>query len=163
MFRQMFIPAAALALTVLSAPLFAGEQHAPSHTTALGLAGYSPVSYFTNADPHVGSPEFAATHEGVTYFFANAQEQSTFEADPGRYAPAYGGWCAYGMAVDNYFPVDPTLYKIVDGRLFLFLSNDQANALELWNAGDEAVLTQKADTFWGAENAPSTAKAEVAE
>ncbi|MEL7088442.1 MAG: YHS domain-containing (seleno)protein [Planctomycetota bacterium] len=153
MFRQMLIPAVALVLTAFTAPLLAGETQAPNHTTALGLAGYSPVSYFADAGPHVGSPEFAATHDGVTYFFADADELSIFEADPERYAPAYGGWCAYGMAVDNYFPVNPKLYKIVDGRLFLFLNNDQANALELWNAGDEAELTQKADAFWTAENA----------
>ena len=144
--------ATAVALTFFAATAYAGEQQAPHHTVALGLAGYSPVSYFTDAGPHVGSPEFAATHEGVTYFFADAQEQSTFEANPEKYAPAYGGWCAYGMAVDNYFPVNPKLYKIVDGRLFLFLNNDQANALELWNDGDEAELTEKADAFWAAEN-----------
>lgn len=153
MFRQSFIPAVALALTAFAAPLLAGEHHAPNHTTALGLSGYSPVSYFTDAGPQVGSPEFAAAHEGVTYFFADAQELATFNADPGRYAPAYGGWCAYGMAVDNYFPVNPKLYKIVDGRLFMFLHNDQANALELWDAGDEAELTEKANAFWAAENA----------
>lgn len=150
--------AAALALTVFALPSAFADDHTETSggvaplTTALGLAGYSPVSYFTDAGPHFGSPEFAAEHRGVTYFFADADEQNAFTADPERYAPAYGGWCAFGMAVDNYFPVDPTLYKIVDDRLFLFLQNDEANALELWNAKDEADLTQEADEFWASEN-----------
>ncbi|MBB6430061.1 YHS domain-containing (seleno)protein [Algisphaera agarilytica] len=155
---HLTIAAAALALTVFALPTaFAGDGHDHDHgakplTTALGLQGYSPVSYFSEDGPHFGSPEFSAEHEGVTYFFANAEELSTFNGDPEKYAPAYGGWCAFGMAVDQYFPVDPTLYKIVDGRVFLFLQNDEANALELWNSKDEAEFTQKADAFWAKEN-----------
>lgn len=156
---HLTVAAAALALTFFASPSVSADDHAEKSssvaplTTALGLAGYSPVSYFSDAGPHFGSPEFAADHEGVTYFFADASELETFNADPERYVPAYGGWCAFGMAVDNYFPVSPTLYKIVDGRLFLFLKNDEADALELWNAKSEAELTQEADEFWAQENA----------
>ncbi|MEM8737174.1 MAG: YHS domain-containing (seleno)protein [Planctomycetota bacterium] len=157
MIRRFFTTAAvfALALAVTPSLTTAGEADqasAPLHTTALGLSGYSPVSYFSEDGPHVGSPEFAAEHAGVTYFFADSAEKKEFLADPEKFTPAYGGWCAYGMAVDNYFPVNPTLYKIVDGRLMLFLHNDQANALELWNAADESELVAKADNFWAAEN-----------
>ncbi|MEM6853048.1 MAG: YHS domain-containing (seleno)protein [Planctomycetota bacterium] len=144
------------ALAFLVMPLAqAGDSHsrqAPLHTTALGLAGYSPVSYFHADGPHVGSPEFSAQHDGVTYFFANEEELSTFSADPERFAPAYGGWCATGMSKGKYFDVDPTTFKIVDGQLFLYKNNEQVNALDVWNAGDEAKLTTKANAFWKSEN-----------
>ncbi|MBB6429464.1 YHS domain-containing (seleno)protein [Algisphaera agarilytica] len=143
---------AALALLVAPLSLAGDNPQAPQHTTALGLAGYSPVSYFHQDGPHFGSPEFAAEHAGVTYFFANAQELSTFSADPERYAPAYGGWCATGMSKGKYFDVDPTVFKLVDGQLFLYKKNAQVNALDVWNAGNEAQLTKKANEFWKSEN-----------
>ena len=64
----------------------------------VGLHGYSPVSYFEGG-PRYGSPEFAAEHDGVTSLLRSAQERKIFLADPDRYAPAYGGWCAFGKAV----------------------------------------------------------------
>ncbi|MCA9296561.1 MAG: hypothetical protein KC983_08585, partial [Phycisphaerales bacterium] len=67
---------------------------------------------------------------------------------PKSYLPAYGGWCALGMAIQDKFPVDPTAFKIVDGRLLLFLSNEQIKALDLWNDGDEQELLRKADAHW---------------
>ncbi|MEM8782732.1 MAG: YHS domain-containing (seleno)protein [Planctomycetota bacterium] len=122
------------------------------HTLRLGLHGYSPVSYFRYDAPHAGSPEFSAQVEGVTYFLANQDELDAFNADPQAFLPAYGGWCATGAALEQYFPVDPTNYKIVDGRLLLFLKNDEVDALELWNQGDEAEQLAKADAFYAAEH-----------
>ncbi len=124
------------------------EPHPADYTIQVGLLGYSPVSYFEPDGPRPGSAEHRVEYDGVTYFFNNAQQVQAFNADPQRYLPAYGGWCAYGAAVEQHFPIDPTVYKIVDGRLMLFLKNDQANALELWNAGDEAELTRRADAYW---------------
>jgi len=164
MTRSLILPAfATLALLTASAALAdcgachadtacqacaAKDAHVEPNTLHLGLGGYSPVSYFTHDKPHFGSPQFQATHEGVTYFFANAEEQSAFEKNPAKYAPAYGGWCAYGMAVEGKFDADPTSYKIVDGRLFVFLLNDEIDTRELWNQGDDAQQTRKADAHW---------------
>lgn len=68
-----------------------------------------------------------------------------FDKDPDKYTPAYGGACAFGMSIGENFPVDPTKYKVVNDRLFLFLKNDETDALELWNKGDEAETIAKAD------------------
>ena len=96
----------------------------------------------------LGSPEHAFTHDGVTYHMVSAEARDLFEADPEKYLPAFGGWCAFGMAVEDKFPVDPTNFAIVDGRLMLFLKNPGVDALELWNDGNERELVQRAETFW---------------
>jgi YHS domain-containing protein len=126
----------------------AKDAHVAPNTVALGLGGYSPVSYFTRSRPHVGSPKYQAMHEGVTYFFADAKEQAAFVKNPDKYVPAYGGWCAYGMAVEGQFPADPTNYKIVDGRLMVFLKNEEVDTRQAWNEGDETELTGKADAYY---------------
>ena len=149
---SLLLAAMAFLLLPLAQASDSHKHQAPLHTTALGLAGYSPVSYFHADGPQVGSPEVSAQHDGVTYFFANEEELSTFSADPERFAPAYGGWCATGMSKGKYFEVDPTTFKIVDGRLLLYKNNEQVNALDMWNAGDEAKLTKKANAFWKSEN-----------
>lgn len=161
--RSLFKPLALAALLLAAAPMLslatqarAGDQAeaAPAvapHTTPLGLAGYSPVSYFTEAGPHVGSPAITAEHAGVVYFFASAGERDLFNATPERFVPAYSGWCATGMALGKYFPVDATHYKIVDNRLMLFLNTPEADALQMWNDAGEAEQLKKADAFFKAE------------
>ena len=111
----------------------------------VALQGYSPVSYFDAGRAEKGSAEFSASHGGATYYFTSAAQLEKFKADPAKYVPAYNGWCAYGMAIGRTFPIDPAAFKIVDGRLFLFLKNDKVDALELWNKGDDKPQTVKAD------------------
>jgi len=141
---------------LLTAPLIAGEIE--PNTQKLGLGGYSPVSYFQPSGPQFGSPQHQATHEGVTYLLADEAELKQFNANPAKYAPAYGGWCAFGMAVEGKFGADPTNYKIVNDQLLVFLKNDQMDTRDMWNEGSEAELTTKADVYWNKiNNAPSRA------
>lgn len=114
------------------------------------LDGYCPVAYFVADGPLKGSAEFASTHEGQTYYFVSAEAKAMFDAEPAKYVPAYGGACAFGMSIKENFPIDPTNYKVADGRLFLFLKNDDTDALELWNKEDEAAVIAKADANYAA-------------
>ena len=116
--------------------------------SGLAIDGYCPVAYFAVNKPVRGRPEFAATHNGVTYYFVSADARAEFNRHPEKYIPAYGGWCAFGMAVEDKFPVDPTNFKIINGRLHLFLRNQGVDALKLWNDGDEKALLTKADRHW---------------
>ncbi len=136
-----------------SKPSASDESRAYLHgfnipSSGLALEGYCPVAYFAVNKPVRGKPEFASTHDGVTYYLVNANAKKAFDEEPEKYLPAYGGWCAFGMAVEDKFPIDPTKFKIVDGRLFVFLKNKNVNALELWNKGDEKELIEKADAHW---------------
>lgn len=110
-------------------------------SSGIALEGYLPVAFIAVNKPVMGKPEHASMHKGVTYHFVNADAKAAFDADPERYVPAYGGWCAFSMAIQDMFPVDPTKLKIVDGRLNLFLRNKGVDALDLWNHGDERELT----------------------
>lgn len=137
--------AGALAALVLvaSAPALAGG---PVNKTLLGNAieGYDPVAYFTEGRPVEGSSDFEYEWMGATWRFANAENRDLFAADPETYAPAYGGYCAYGVA-QGYKPgIDPDAWAIVDGRLYLNLSKKvQAQWQE-----DIPGYIAKADDIW---------------
>ena len=111
------------------------------------ISGYDPVSYFTAKKPLKGKPEFKASHNGLEYHFASASNRNMFKKNPEKYAPQYGGWCAYGIAQGSEFPVNPTTYKILNGKLYLFYNHNGTNTLELWNK-DEANLLKAADKKW---------------
>lgn len=125
---------------------YLNNNNIPSNGVA--LEGYCPVAYFGVNKAIMGKPEFAADHNGVTYYLVNADAKAEFIKNPEKYVPAYGGWCALGMAVGDKFPVDPTNFKIVNGKLNLFLKNKNVDALELWNKGNESEYVQKADAHW---------------
>ncbi len=125
---------------------YVGGRNVPSHGVA--LEGWCPVSYRERGGPRRGSPQFTAGHLGATYWFSSAAAKEAFLLDPERYVPAFGGWCAYGMAVQDKFPVDPLRWKIVDDRLLVFLRNGHVDALSLWDAGDERALLARAEAHW---------------
>ena len=117
-------------------------------SSGVALEGYCPVAYFAVNKAIRGKKEFAVTHNDVTYYFVSADAMKAFQADPEKYLPAYGGWCATGMAMQTKLPVDPTNFKIVDGRLLLFLTNRNIDAQKAWNQGDEKSQIAKADAHW---------------
>jgi YHS domain-containing protein len=117
-------------------------------SSGVALEGYCPVAYFAVNKPVRGNPEFASRFNGVSYHFVSADAKKLFDKHPEKYLPAYGGWCAFGMNVQDKFPVDPTKFKIVDGRLLLFLANKHVDALELWNSGDQQQQLANADAHW---------------
>lgn len=104
-----------LSLTSISAT-------AANYTSSVtGVNGYDLVSYHNAKKPLRGNGNYTATHNGVTYLFANADNQKTFEANPEKYVPAYGGYCAFGVSVGKKFVGDPEVWRVVDGRLYLNL------------------------------------------
>ncbi|QDU72549.1 YHS domain-containing (seleno)protein [Mucisphaera calidilacus] len=117
-------------------------------SSGVALEGYCPVSYFAVNKAVMGKPEYASTYQGVTYHFAVPEGKTAFDRNPEKYLPAYGGWCAFGMAIEDKFPVDPTAFKIVNGRLMLFLRNQNLDARELWNSYDQNTQVNKADAHW---------------
>lgn len=110
----------------------------------LALRGYDPVAYFTEGAPTPGSTTYTASFEGATYRFVSAANQETFEADPARYVPAYGGYCAFGTAMGRKFDGDPQVWKIVDGTLYLNLNQGVQNRWE----GNIPGFVTNADHNW---------------
>jgi hypothetical protein len=117
--------------------------------TGLALDGFSPVSYVEDGRAEKGSPAQAVKHRGITYHLASAAQRERFAADPARYEPAFGGWCAYGISLGIRWDPDPQAFEIVDGRLFLFSRNGDADARELWDREeDHPALVARAERYW---------------
>jgi YHS domain-containing protein len=111
------------------------------------LQGYDPVAYFTKNAATKGLPALHAEYQGVTYQFASLENKKAFTEHPEKYLPTYGGWCATAMAKGEKVEIDPTNFKVTNGRLFLFFKAFYANALKDWNK-DETGLMAKADANW---------------
>ena len=90
----------------------------------LAIDGYDPVAYFTREKAMKGSPDVSYVYKGVEYRFVTVGNRDLFKADPGKYEPEYGGWCAYAMGDDGTkYSINPETFKIVDGKLYLFTIN----------------------------------------
>lgn len=102
------------------------------------------MAYFTAGAPTAGKAEFNAAHAGVTYHFASAANRDAFKAEPAKYAPQYGGFCAMGVALEKKLDGDPNAWRIHDGKLYLNVSKDvQKKWLE-----DVPGNNKKADVNW---------------
>lgn len=108
-----------LALFVVS-PSLAVEKNL--NADGLALQGYDPVSYFEADNPAMGLEKFSANHEGARYLFASAGNRDKFVANPGKFAPQFGGFCAYGVRVGRKFDIDPDVYRVVGDKLYFQLN-----------------------------------------
>ena len=89
----------------------------------VAVQGYDVVTYQADGKPQQGNGNHLTTHRGITYIFVNEANKKMFEANPHKYLPAYGGYCAYGVAVGKKFVGDPEIWEVVDGQLYLNLDN----------------------------------------
>jgi YHS domain-containing protein len=113
----------------------------------IAIKGFDPVSYF-NGKPAKGDTKFSWDYKGVTYYFVNEANLEAFKKSPAKFEPAYGGWCAYTVALNGErVKVDPTVYKITDGKLYLFYNFNGENRLLKWNK-EEQKLKPLADRHW---------------
>jgi YHS domain-containing protein len=126
------------------------RAHSNVDKRGVAIEGYDPVAYF-DGKPMKGKESLTVQHQGVMYRFSSAENKAKFVANPEKYAPAYGGWCAYAMVDGEKVEVDPKTYRIVDGRLFLYYNGTWGNTLKAWNKKDEKQQTQSADSHWKKE------------
>lgn len=106
--------------------------------------GHDVVAYFTQGKPVAGNDRFTARYQGADYRFASAANRDRFKADPARYAPQYGGYCAFGAAMGRKFNGDPNAWKIVDDKLYLNLNK---SVQERWSK-DIPGFVRGADNNW---------------
>lgn len=110
----------------------------------LGIKGYDPAAYFTDNAPVLGSSQFQSTFDGVIYHFNSAAHKEAFDAKPEKYAPQFGGFCAYGVSKGSTVSIDPAAFQIVDGRLLLQYSTGIRETFNKDSAGN----LKKADANW---------------
>ncbi len=110
----------------------------------LALRGFDVTTYAAGVEPRPGKAEFSVVEAGATYYFASESNAAAFKADPARYLPSFGGFCAYGVSVGKKFDGDPQIFKIVDGRLHLNLNGEIHQAF----LADLSGAVAKADRTW---------------
>lgn len=138
---------ALIASLVLAASALASES--PVYTGLVrntGAGGYDTVSYFEFGRPIEGSTQYTATYNGATWRFASGENLALFEADPARYVPAYGGYCAWAASQGYLAKGDPKHWAIRDGRLYL---NYKEAVQNQW-LKDTAGFIRQADMNWPA-------------
>lgn len=85
----------------------------------IAIRGYDTVAYFTQSKPVEGSDQFSTQWSGATWKFSSQEHLDLFVADPEKYAPQYGGYCAYGVAQENLVKIEPDQWTVLDGKLYL--------------------------------------------
>ena len=105
---------------VFATPAFAGEYF---ERDGVAIYGYDPIAYFAEMKPVKGSAEFRAEYQGSTFHFSSATNRDRFTADPDKFAPQYGGYCAFGLAKGYKAVIDPAAFTVVGDKLYLNYSD----------------------------------------
>ena len=128
-----------LATTAIAGKVDPVYQHG-----GLAIRGYDAVAYYQQSAPVKGSSQFSYQWRGATWLFASAENRDRFQADPERYAPQYGGYCAYAVSKGRTASIDPEAWKIVDGKLYL---NYSKGVQKKWEQDVPGNIV-KADEYW---------------
>ncbi|MCU0868312.1 MAG: YHS domain-containing protein [Burkholderiales bacterium] len=113
---------AAPPINTLKDSLFGGHQE-------FAILGYDTVAYFTDGKAVKGNPAYATEWMGAKWLFASQAHLDAFRAAPEKYAPQYGGYCAYGVSQDHLVKIQPDQFRILDGKLYL---NYDADVQKKW-------------------------------
>jgi len=126
---KRFAFAAAAALTFATSA-FAGEQYVDG--TGYAVSGYDVVSYRSldqvpvgqsQPSPERGKASITADYNGSTFAFSSEENRDRFVANPAYFAPQYDGHCAYGVSKGGKVPGNPNLWRIVDDKLYLNITD----------------------------------------
>lgn len=146
MLKNILTATAVTATLALSSASFAADIDVNANTNDLAIQGYDPVAYFTQEAPTKGLATYTATYKNAIYHFSTEKNRDLFRLSPAKYAPQYGGFCAFGVTKGRKFDTDPTAWRVVDGKLYLNLNKDVqkvwledvpgyiTNANETWTA-----------------------------
>lgn len=142
--RTFLVASAALpAATLLTQPAWAAEPPVYA-TNGIAINGYDPVAYFTESKPVPGVDAHSSDWDGATLIFASAENKAMFDAEPEKFAPKYGGYCAYAVSKGYTATTDPAAWSIHEDRLYL---NYSRSVRALWSARKRHHIKQ-ADANW---------------
>lgn len=134
-----------LLFLLVAAPGIGIAQRSEVFTTKDGaIDGYDAVAYFTSGKPTKGLKSYSSQWNGATWFFSNRENKMLFDADPQRFAPQYGGYCAYGTAEGHKAPTQSDAWSIVNNKLYL---NYDLDVRTKWSKNQSGYIEQ-ADRNW---------------
>lgn len=142
--NRRFILVSLLALFTAAASFAADKSLLNLDREGLAIQGYDPVAFFTVKAPIKGSPEFVSQFHGATYRFHSAKNKAAFDADPAKYEPRFGGFCAFGVSKGKLVEIDVNAFQIVDGTLLLQYSPGVRDEFNQDSAGN----LKKAEANW---------------
>ncbi len=130
-----------------------GVLSAQSHSysiddSKIALEGYSPVSYIDMGKAELGNKKHKSTFDGVAYYFTNRKQKETFDANPAKYKPQYGGWCAFAVSLGAKFQPDPSRFRVVHGKLYMFTRNVEGDFVKVWEKDGRTKHITQADKNW---------------
>lgn len=120
------------------------------YNTKKGFAanGYDVVAYFNNKSEE-GNKKFQAMIDGIVYKFSSEKNLNIFQENPEKYAPQYGGYCAYAVALkSDKVSINPKSFLIKNDKLYLFYNAWGTNTLELWLKKNQNELIEMGDKNW---------------
>ena len=138
------IPPLLAVILSLAAGAAAALEPVFSTTSGGAIRGYDPVAYFTEGRPVEGKSAHRFEWSGATWSFASARNRAAFEADPEKYAPRYGGYCAWAVSQGYTASIDPDAWRVVDGALYL---NYSLSVQKRWEKDIPGNIA-KADVNW---------------
>ncbi len=163
--RKCSLRTAALfaAVTIIGAsvvPAAAEEFVNTGYFGDVAIKGYDPVAYFTDNAAVQGSQQYTYRWLGATWVFASAENRDLFKADPAKYAPQYGGYCADGVSFGTVTTnIDPKAWRIIDGKLYLSYDPGTADGFQKsptklaesrkhWSEVEQTLLLEKDQKDW---------------
>jgi len=127
---------------LIISPAFA--QHEVFIKSNEAIQGYDPVAYFKESKPVKGKAAFIYSWNDAVWYFSSAENLGDFKASPEKFAPQFGGYCAYGMAEGHKAPTSPDAWTILENKLYL---NNNRNVRDLWSK-DLPGNIKKANDNW---------------
>ena len=132
-------------LVVVGSPVAAqGKKPLNIDKNGVAIHGYDPVAYFSEGKATKGDPRYQSSYAGATYYFQSSADKETFDRDPTKYVPQYGGYCAMAMTMGKLEDVEPNYFLVHDGKLLL-QRNEKAHMMF---AKDPVANHKKADESW---------------
>lgn len=115
------------------------------YSTSQGaIKGYDPVAYFTESMPVEGKKDITYKWNDANWHFASEKNRDAFKANPEAYAPQFGGYCAYAMSESSFYKIDPKVWKIVNGKLYL---NYHLDVHQIWESEQDERI-KRAEEYW---------------
>lgn len=135
---------ATLLLLLASAPAFAVDEINTTFFGNLAIEGYDAVAYFTEQRAIEGSKQFEMNWRGANWRFSSEENLAAFREAPERFAPQYGGYCAWAVSQNDTAGIDPTQFTVHNGKLYLNYNEKISNR---WR-GDKEAFIADADLYW---------------
>lgn len=134
---KTFLMIMAFALVGFAVPAFAADKVYTGTFSNKAVSGYDTVAYFTEGKPVKGSSEHKSEYNGATWHFSSAENKAKFDENPSKYAPQYGGYCAWAVSQGYTASGDPNQWAIHNGKLYL---NYNADVKKKWDANRDGFI-----------------------